>query len=126
MMLSRIRDDSRGATAVEMALTLPAFLMLAVGCVEYGMAAYTQLGLQHGVEVAARCAVINASQCGSASATQTYASSQSFGLNPPVSTFSVTMASDCGALVQASYRFGFVTQYFGNPLTITASSCFPR
>jgi Flp pilus assembly protein TadG len=126
MMLARAWKDRRGATAVEMALTMPAFLMLTVGCLEYGMAAYTQLSLQHGVESAARCAAINTTRCGSPSATQSYAASQSYGLSPPVSTFNVAMASDCGALVQASYKFNFVTQYFGNPLTITASSCFPR
>jgi Flp pilus assembly protein TadG len=126
MMLSRALKDGGGATAVEMALTLPAFLMMTVGCIEYGMATYTQLGIQHGVEAAARCAVVNTRQCGTSAATQSYASSQTFGLDPPVSTFNVTMVSDCGALVQASYQFDFVTHYFGGPLTITASSCFPR
>ena len=126
MMLARAWKDRRGATAVEMALTLPAFLMLALGCIEYGLATYTQLCLQHGVETAARCAVVNSIRCGNPSATQAFASQQSYGLRPPLSTFSVTMASDCGALVQASYQFNFVTQYFGDPLTITASSCFPR
>jgi Flp pilus assembly protein TadG len=109
-----------------MALTLPVFLMLAVGCIEYGMVAYTQLSLQHGVESAARCAVVSTSKCGSPGATRSYASSQSYGLNPPASTFNVDMASACGALVQASYQFNFVTEYFGRPLTITAASCFPR
>jgi len=126
MKLTHAWNDKRGATALEMALTMPAFLMLFVGCIEFGIAAYAQLSLQHGVEQAARCAVINTTKCGSPSATQLFASSQSFGLNPPASTFSVDTASACGALVQASYKFNLVTQYLGKPFTITASSCFPK
>lgn len=125
MTLQALRDDCRGTTAIELALTLPVFLMLLIGSVEYGALMFTQFGIQHGVEVAARCAVITPSACGSVGQTQAYAASQAYGLSIPNSTFSVSTPS-CGELVSASYRYTFVTSYFGRPVTLTASSCYPK
>jgi Flp pilus assembly protein TadG len=125
MIRSRAWTDTRGTTAVELALTLPAFLALLFGGFEYGTLMWTQLSLQHGVEMAARCAVITPGICSSNSATQSYAASQAYGLNPPVSTFAVTTPA-CGEEISASYKFSFATSYFGAPVTLSASSCFPK
>ena len=118
-------DDNRGATAVELALTLPAFLALIFGAIEFGIVMWTQIGLQHGVEMAARCAVITPSICSSTSTTQSYAASQAYGLSPPPSTFSVSTPS-CGEEIDASYHFAFLTAYLPSPVTLTAMSCFPK
>jgi hypothetical protein len=59
MKLKQIRDDTRGATLVEFTFTFPFFLLLMFGLVQAGLLLYTQAGLQHGVEVAARCASVN-------------------------------------------------------------------
>ena len=59
MKLKQIRDDTRGNTLVEFSVTLPLFLLLMFGLVQAGLLLYTQNGLQHGVEVAARCASVN-------------------------------------------------------------------
>jgi Flp pilus assembly protein TadG len=125
MNLKRGLCDDTGATAIEMALTLPAFLMLLIGALDFGVLMWTQFGIQHGTEMAARCAVITPSTCSSSNATQTYAAHEAFGLNPPISTFTVSTPA-CGELVSASYSFTFVTHFLGGPLTLTASSCFPK
>ncbi|HEV2562014.1 MAG TPA: TadE/TadG family type IV pilus assembly protein [Rhizomicrobium sp.] len=115
-----------GTAAIEFAMTMPVFLMLLVGAVEFGLLMWTKLGLQHGVEMAARCATINSSTCGSSSNIQSYAVTQAYGLTLPTSTFTVSTPA-CGNQVQASYKFNFVTTYIGMPsLTITAKSCFPK
>ena len=44
---------------VEFTVTLPLFLLLTFGMLQAGLLLYTQVGLQHGVEVAARCASVN-------------------------------------------------------------------
>jgi hypothetical protein len=76
--------------------------------------------------MAARCASVNSSVCGSASAVQSYAAQQSFGLNPPASAFTLPTPS-CGNQVSASYTLQFLTTYFGLPaVTLTAQSCFPK
>lgn len=117
--------DVRGATAVEMALTMPAFLALLVGAVEYGLVMWTKVGLQHGVEMAARCAVVTPGVCSSVSVTQSYASSQAYGLKPPPSTFAVTTPA-CGEQISASYTFTFATTMVGSPIVVNALSCYPK
>jgi len=59
MILKLLRDDTRGATLVEFSVTFPFFLLLMFGLVQAGLLLYTQNGLQHGVEVATRCASVN-------------------------------------------------------------------
>lgn len=125
-MPKRIRRDQTGTTAVEFALTAPIFFALIAGIIEIGIVLWTQLALQHGAEAAARCASVNATLCGTAAQTQSYAVSQSYGLNPPVSTFTVSTPA-CGSQVTASYTYDFVFGLLGFPtIDLSASSCFPR
>jgi hypothetical protein len=123
--LTTIGRDERGATAVEFALTAPIFFMVLFGIIEGGLLMWTQLGLQHGVEMAARCAGINKTACGNNNDIQSYAALQAYGLNPSPSSFTVATEA-CGTVVSASYTFHFLTTYFGSPtLALSARSCFP-
>lgn len=126
MRLAQACRDTRGTSAIEFGLTAPAFFMIIFGIIECGLLLWTQLGLQHGAEMAARCASVNTIICGSVSAIQSYAAQQTFGLNPAPSTFTVITPA-CGNQVSASYTYGFITTYFGTPtLTLSAQSCFPK
>src|SRR5437016_2558775 len=58
-----LRND-RGASAIEFALTAPVFFMTLIGLIQCSLLLWAQFGLQHGVEMAARCASINTSLCG--------------------------------------------------------------
>jgi Flp pilus assembly protein TadG len=125
MKLGWFYRDSNGGAAIEFGITAPLFFMLVVGIMEFGLLMWTQAGLQHGSAMAARCAAVNATLCGSTSQIQTYAAQQTMGLNPPASTFAVSTPT-CGKQVSASYSFNFVTSYFGLPsMAINAQSCFP-
>ena len=112
------------ATALEFALCAPPFFLLVMGIVELGLLVFMQLSLQQGVEAAARCASINHTTCGTASQIQTYASTQSFGITPPASTFTVTTPS-CGNMVQASYTPNYLPSFPIPTRTLTAQACFP-
>ena len=130
MKLAWFYRDSNGGAAIEFGITAPLFFMLVVGIIEFGLLMWTQAGLQHGAAMAARCAAVNATLCGSTSQIQTYAAQQTMGLNPPASTFAVgplpLFPCDKGKQVSASYSFNFVTSYFGLPsMAINAQSCFP-
>ena len=85
MMLKLLRDDTQGGTLVEFSITLPFFLLLTFGLVQAALLLWTQAGLQHGVEVATRCASVN------------YSANQ---LDPPVPTtpgcFGVAPSTVCG------------------------------
>jgi Flp pilus assembly protein TadG len=152
MKLQLIRDDTRGSTLVEFTVTLPIFLSVMFGLVQVGLLFWAQLGLQHGVEMAARCASVNdaAVQIGAStscfsttlaptavtkSTIQSYAAQNSYGLNPAASTFDVkTPAQDnwqCAnsvdgnrvSVVSAGYTFNLINYIFS--LKFHAQSCYP-
>jgi Flp pilus assembly protein TadG len=125
MKVIRALFDKRGTSTIEFAFTAPIFFMMVFGVFEGALMLWTQLGLQHGVQLAARCASVNTTICGSTTAIQSYAAQNSFGLNPSPSVFTISTPT-CGKQVNASYSYSFLTQYFAGPtLTLTAASCFP-
>jgi Flp pilus assembly protein TadG len=124
MKIQKFLDDIRGATALEFGITAPIFVMLVVGIVQAGLILWTQLGLQQGVEMGARCASVDAILCGTTSAIQNYAAQETYGVNPPPSTFVVATLS-CGTQVSASYALPILSDYF-DVATLHAQSCFPR
>jgi Flp pilus assembly protein TadG len=126
MKLSRSFTDETGTAAIEFAMTSWVYVFFLMAIIEGGFALRIQAGIQHGSEMAARCATVDSTTCGSTSAIQTYAAAQSYGLNPPTSTFTVSTPA-CGNRVSASYTLTFLTHFF-NPsaVTLTGSSCFPK
>jgi Flp pilus assembly protein TadG len=125
MKFPRFLNDICGATALEFGMTAPAFVLLMIAIVQGGLMFWTQLGLQQGVEMGARCASVNTILCDSTSAVQTYAAQATYGVNPPASTFSVAWNLPCGTQVSASYAFPIISNYFG-AATLQAQSCFPK
>ena len=117
--------DTKATTAVEFGITAPVFVMVIFGVLECGTLLWTKLGLQHGTQMAARCASINPGVCASSDDITAYAVQQAYGLTLPSSAFTASTAS-CGKRVNASYTYQFVSHYFGGPsVTLTAQSCFP-
>jgi Flp pilus assembly protein TadG len=119
-------EDTKGTTAVEFGITAPVFIMVIFGILECGTLLWTKFGLQHGTQMAARCASVNTRICGSANDIQAYAAQQAYGLPFPSSVFTAS-TPPCGKQVKANYTYQFVSSYFGAPsLTLTAQSCFPN
>jgi hypothetical protein len=146
--LARIWRDDRGASALEFALTAPAFFLFLFGIIEFGLVLWTQVGLQHGAEMAARCASVAQAnailippvsqiQCPSSNAKLTvpiaiplqqnaiesYAAQNAYGLSLPVNPYQYSLRA-CGNFVNASYSFQFYGLSLG-PVTITAQACSP-
>lgn len=118
------RQDNRGASALEFALTAPVFFLFIFGIIEFGLLFWTQLGLQHGTEMAARCATVNSTLCPNGNAITSYAAQQAFGLTLPAQTFTYS-TSACGNQVNASYAFQFAQFLNVSPIVLTAQACFP-
>src|SRR5204863_9405375 len=95
MRPSKILRDESGASALEFAMIAPVFFLFIFGIVEAGMLFWTQTGMQHGAEMAARCATINSTLCPNPTAITSYATQQSFGLTLPTSTFTYSTPA-CG------------------------------
>src|SRR5208337_2154120 len=89
----------RGATAVEFALVMPAFLALVLGGLSVCVLLYSNVSLQDAVEQGARCFSVNTATCGSASAAQTYAQGFYYGIGAPTYTASTPA---CGHQVAAT------------------------
>ena len=124
--MRKLWRDERGTSALEFALIAPVFFLCVLGGIAVGMLFWTQIGLQHGAEMAARCASVNPSVCpsGNPGAITNYAMQQALGLNLPGSTFSYS-APACGNQVNASYTFQFPDIMNLSPLILTAQACFP-
>lgn len=105
-------------------MTAPVFFLFIFGIIEFGLLFWTQLGLQHGAELAARCATVNSTLCPNSSAITGYAAQQAFGLGLPSQTFTYSTPA-CGNQVSASYAFQFPQVLNLSPLTLTAQACFP-
>jgi hypothetical protein len=149
MILKLLRDDTRGATLVEFSVTFPFFLLLTFGLIQAGLLLWTQAGLQHGVEMATRCASVNYSalrlgapvsgvpSCFGVAPTavtirtiQDYAVANSFGLVPSFSSFAVTPTlptgggacpTSVGYVVTASAPFNLIPYIFSATLTATST-----
>lgn len=113
-------DD--GSTAVEFGLLLPAFASLVVGTLYTGLCVYSATGLHSAVEQAARCYSVNATLCGSPSATVTYAQTQYYGINSP--TFTAATAS-CGHQVSGTVTVALADVFSNLSIPLSATACFP-
>jgi Flp pilus assembly protein TadG len=124
--LTTIWRDNRGTTALEFALTAPVFFLFIFGIIEFGLLLWTQIGLQHGAEMAARCASVDSTLCPNSNpgAITSYAAQQAFGLALPSQTFTYSTPA-CGNQVSASHAFQFPAILNLSPLTLTAQACFP-
>jgi Flp pilus assembly protein TadG len=122
---ARLLADRRGNAAVEFALVLPLFISCIVGVMEVGRLLWTQNTLQRSVEVAARCASVNATSCGTTAQVQSFAVSEAVGLKLTTSAFTVATAA-CGSQVTGNAQFQYLTSFLPMPaLTLSAQACFP-
>jgi Flp pilus assembly protein TadG len=108
-----------GAAAVEAALVLPSFLMLFLGILSACVAIFAASSLHNAVEGAARCYSVNSAQCGTATATQTYALS-----GPSSPTFSASTPS-CGHQVTGTLNYALNAGVAHWTIPQSATACYP-
>jgi len=118
------RRDQRGATAVEFALTIPAFMLFVVAIMDGAMMMWTQLGLQHGAEMAARCAAVNTTTCGTNANIQSYAAAQAYGLSLTSAAYSVTTAACGKTVIRQLYLSALFRLYGVSSVALSAKSCY--
>ncbi len=114
-----------GATAIEFGLLALPFLLLVTGVMDCSRMVWTHLALQVAVERAARCAVVDATNCGTPAQVQAFAAAvTSTPGTTPASFSSATLA--CGVQVSASVNYAvLVPGYLPASVTLTAQSCAP-
>jgi len=117
--------DCRGGAAVEMALSFPFLVLMIFGGIEAGWMLWSASTLDYAVEEAARCAAVDATNCGTVSAVQSVAAGKAMGLGMASSAFTVTSPA-CGKQVAATYAFQFLMPFRTDfTVSIPAQSCYP-
>lgn len=114
--------SNRGATAVEFALIAPALVTVVVGTFYLCMALFEVASMHFAVEDGARCASVNSTTCGSASAIVNYTQSRYFGPNTPTFTYA---AAACGNSVSASVTYVANLGVTSVSVPITTKACYP-
>jgi Flp pilus assembly protein TadG len=122
--LFRLKHDSGGATAVEFAMILPAFLALIVGGLYSSIAVFTSASLQYAAEQAARCSSVNTTTCSSSGTTTNYAQTVYFGPASPAAAFTYSTPA-CGHTVSGTVNYVFDFGLKTLTVPISASACFP-
>jgi len=107
---------------VEFALVLPSLAAFLIGGIYLGILMYSAAGLHIAAEQAARCYSVNAGQCGSASAAQTYAQNRYYGMNTP--TFTASQQA-CGHQVTGTVTIAFSAVLTEVSVPLSAAACFP-
>jgi Flp pilus assembly protein TadG len=116
------REDA-GNLSVELGLLAPVMILFIFAVAEGGHLLWTVNALHYSVEEAARCASINKTTCGSATAIQSFAAGRS-GAGFPTSAFTATVVS-CGNRVSASYTMPLNIPFMPHSISLSAQSCYP-
>ena len=121
----RLSVSESGVAAVDFAIIVTAFISMMFGIINIGLILWDLGSMQYAVEAAARCASVDATNCGSANAIQTFALTQYYGESLASNPFTYA-ATGCGHTVTASYTYSLnlplVTTY---SVPLAATACFP-
>ncbi|WP_340315159.1 TadE/TadG family type IV pilus assembly protein [Rhizorhabdus argentea] len=123
-VLRRLRHNRSGATIVETALVLPAFLMLIIGGIYLALLGFTVAGMHYAVEAGARCSALGLSACSDDTKTAAYTRTQFMGASTPAPTFTASTAA-CGHVVTGSLTFVMSTGVQAINVPLTSTACFP-
>ncbi len=146
-MIRNFFGDERGGAIVENTITMWVFLLFTLGITQAGLIMWSIVGLQHGVEMAARCASVSdaaiaagldpattptpcystdtSGAANNKSTVESYAANNSWGVGVPLSTFQPPGAGSCASpssLVSAPYRLSLMNFLFS--VNVTLQSCY--
>jgi Flp pilus assembly pilin Flp len=122
-LLQRLGRCENGATALEYAFVLPAFITLLVGGICAANLAFAVNSLHYAVQDAARCAAVKTRVCTSSATTITYAQGRYSG--PQISPTFNYSAAGCGHTVSASGSYPIILAAATIDVPISASACYP-
>lgn len=122
-LLPRFAADRSGSPAVEFALVLPVFVAMLIGTMSTARLAGAVSGMNFAVAEAARCSAVNATLCGTPTATEAYAQTRyhATGVRP---TFQASN-SGCGHTVTANAVLKMHLAVTTLDVPVTATACFP-
>ena len=145
--IEKISRDERGAVLVESTVSVALFIALTFGIVQVGLMMWSAVGIQYGVQMAARCASVsdaaitaglnpasNPTPCYStntrgaannAASVKAYAANNSWGIGVPASSFSAaagSCASSANTVTATNYTINLMS--YPVTMTFTPQSCY--
>ncbi len=117
---------------MEFGLVLPLLMMLLLGLIDASRLLWSYTTLLEAVQVSARCAAVDAKDCGTLAQVQAHAAQAAWGLQLASSAFTVTTPA-CGIQVNGTMIYNFITPWFyvaepfglDNTVTLNAAACYP-
>ena len=120
MRAHALARDEGGATAIEMALLAPVFLMLLVGIIHGGLLVFTHASLHYAVQKRVRCiSITDLARCPEA---------ESYYFAPGAPDFTDTWPGGtqrCVA-VTGTVRYDFDLVFFRRDIALSSTACFPH
>ena len=115
--------EEKGASSAEFALVVIPFLVMVFAIIGVSLMFYANHTLQYAAEAAARCYAVDAGNCSTPGAAQTYATSHYTG--PAISPVFVASATGCGHTVTGTGSLTLDVIVFSQTIPLSASACYP-
>ncbi|WP_340266290.1 TadE/TadG family type IV pilus assembly protein [Sphingobium mellinum] len=116
--------DQSGSSVLEFALVAPALFLLIIGGIYLSLLGYTVASLHYATQVAARCASLDATNCGTATGVSTFAQQKFSNFSGGTATFNLTTPA-CGYNVASSLNYNMNIGVKTITIPINSQSCFP-
>ena len=115
--------DENGASSAEFAIVLIPFTALIFAIIYGSLMYYANQTLQYATEAAARCYSVDAGNCSTTAAVQTYALNHYKG--PNIGASFTAQATGCGHTVTGTGSFPINVVVYSTTLPMNSSACFP-
>jgi Flp pilus assembly protein TadG len=121
--LRRLARDERGVTAIEYGFVFPVFALMLLGGIWASLLVFSVDSLDLAAQSAARCMAVDVNNCGTASATQTFAQGRYAG--PNISPVFTATTTGCGHTVTATASFDLRVLPGLVAVPLSVSACYP-
>jgi Flp pilus assembly protein TadG len=119
------RLDERGASTIEFAVVVPAFMMLALGGMHLSMLGFTSSSLHYAAEEGARCGAVQTTRCTSATTAQSAATAAFQNIAGGTATFTATPTATCGYQMTGTVTYPVQTGFSTLNVPLSATACYP-
>ena len=125
--MRRYLANEAGGSSLDMALSLPVYILMILGIFAIAFTLWVENGIQHAATAAARCAVVDTAECDTTTTIKNAAVGWSYGVLSSANQVQVNLSATCqsgqaGKQVLIQYNITF----FVISTTVAAESCFPN
>ena len=120
-----MKYQQRGATAVEFALVVPFFLVIAFGTISTSLAMSAVSEMHYAAERSARCLAVNVTTPCTQANIDTYAKGWYKGPGLSGLLFQASNDSTCGKRVTGTASYAIIAGIQRTAVSITATACYP-